>query len=254
LEKLVALRIEELSAPKFTEILKKTKTVVVPLGSIEQHGPHLPLGTDLIIATEIARRIADGLGCPLGPAIPYGNSIVMRNMTGTFTLSPNTFSANMADICRTYASQGFKTVILVNGHAGNIGSLDQVAFEVSQEKGIRVIRIDWWIIAQREIRQILESPLYHACEGETSVMLAINPNLVDMRRASKDETMADLANRLTEKRPEEMPELYTAFEKLTKTGVVGDPVKANTSKGQRILDIVVENSLQFLKRLEKETS
>jgi creatinine amidohydrolase/Fe(II)-dependent formamide hydrolase-like protein len=98
-------------------------------------------------------------------------------MKGTFTLSPRIISASMADICRSYASQGFKTVVFVSGHAGNIGPFDQVGLDCAEETGTQTIRIDWWIIAQREIRQILEGEPYHACEGETSLMPAINPKL-----------------------------------------------------------------------------
>ncbi len=249
-----AVSLEELSAPQLTDLLKRTKIILVPLGSIEQHGPHLPIGTDLIIAAEIARRISERMGCAHGPAVSYGNSVLMRNMKGTFTLSPGTLAASLADICRAYASQGFKTVVFVNGHAGNIGPLDQVGLQVAEETGIQVIRLDWWVIAQREIKQILESELYHACEGETSLILAINPTLVDMKKAAKDDTLAELRNTLTDNKPEEMPEIYSPFETLTKTGIVGDPTKASASKGVKILDAVVENALRLLKTIEKRRS
>jgi creatinine amidohydrolase len=250
--KLAGLFLEELSAPQLTDLLKKTETILIPLGSIEQHGPHLPIGTDLMIATEIARRISERMGCPVGPGISYGNSVLMKNMKGTFTLKPGTLAASIADICRACASQGFKTVVFVNGHAGNIGPLDQVGLEVTEETGIQVIRIDWWIIASREIAQILETELYHACEGETSLMLAIDQKLVNMEKAVKDDSMSDLKNKFTENRPEEMPEIYSPFERISKTGIVGDPEKASAAKGTRILDAVTENAVRFLKTLERQ--
>lgn len=222
--------------------------MLVPVGSLEQHGSHLPIGTDTLVAVEIARRVGEKSGLVVAPPIYYCPS-QLEGMRGTFTVRPGTMSSYLADICRSFALQGFKRIVFINGHGGNVASLDSIGTDVSRETGSLIVRIDWWTMAQKRIGEILESALMHSCEGETSLMLSIDSSTVDMTKASADMSYWDFVARMT--RGEfNLPEMYLPFERLAKKGVIGDPTKATAEKGEEILEAVTNDILAFIDRLE----
>ena len=243
-------KLEEMSVPEIEEALRETDIVLIPIGSIEQHGPHLPIGTDTLIAIEIAKKVGEKAKVVVAPPIFYGNSVQMVDMQGTVTVKPETLSIYLADICRAFAKQGFKKIVFINGHGGNISSIDIIGNNLSKELGVAIIRIDWWTLAWEEISKILETKLMHACEGETSLMLAIKPDIVKMEKAKKDEFYWQFVNEITEG-SFNLPVIYLPFEKLTKTGVMGDPLKASAEKGQKILEAVTRKIVAFLEKLGK---
>lgn len=241
--------LEKLSKPKIDALLEESPTVLIPIGSLEQHGFHLPIGTDTMVAVEIARRVGEKRRLMVAPPIFYTPS-QLEGMKATFTVRPQSLSAYVADICRSFASQGFKRIIFINGHGGNLAAFDSVGMELSRETGSLIVRIDWWIMAQKRIAEILETPLMHACEGETSLVLSIDPSTVDMTQASADMAYWDFVSGVT--RGEfNLPEMYIPFGKLAKKGVVGDPTKASAKKGEEILEAVVADILALFDRLEK---
>jgi creatinine amidohydrolase len=180
--------IEEMTPQEITDALKEVDTVVVPLGSVEQHGPHLPVGTDTLIPITVAKRVAERAKVLVAPPVYYGNSLSMVDMKGVFTVMPDTLASLLLDLCRSFSKQGFKKIVFINGHGGNKQVLSFVGQKARIETGALIVRIDWWEIAAEEIPKICETGVEHADEGETSMMLACRPELVDMTKALKDET------------------------------------------------------------------
>ena len=241
--------IHEMPAEELSEALRETDVVILPIGSVEQHGPHLPTGTDTIIPVELARMVAERVGALVAPPIFYGNSVSMKGMPGVLTVSPESLSSYLLDVCKSLARLGFKIIVVMNGHGGNTQVVDFVGHRVREETGAVVVRVDWWRIASREIREVCSSPVAHADEGETSVMLALKPSLVRMERAVRDDRFRRMVDRLTGGKPENMPKVYLPFEMLTETGILGDATKASREKGLRIVEAVVENTVNLIREL-----
>jgi len=243
--------IEEMTTEEITESLKVVDTVLVPLGTIEQHGPHLPVGTDVLIPKEIAKWVAEKAKVLVAPPVYYGNSLSMQEMRGVVTITPEALATLLLDLCKSLAKQGFRKIVFLNGHGGNIQVLNFIGQRARVGTGAKIIRIDWWVIASEEISKICEKEVVHADEGETSMMLACRPDLVNMERAVKDETYDELARKVTGGKPKNMPQVYFPFHVWTKTGVIGDATKATRDKGERILDAVVGNIIEFLSQVDQ---
>jgi len=243
--------IEEMTAQEMAEALKRVDTVLIPLGTIEQHGPHLPVGTDILIPIEVAKKVAEKANVLIAPPIYYGNSLSMQDMNGVLTINPTTLSDLLLDLCKSFAKRGFKKIVFINGHCGNGSVLDFTGQRARIETGTKIIRIDWWLIVAEEMSEICEAGVMHADEGETSMMLACRPELVDMKKAVKDETNIEMAKKLTGGKPKNMPHAYRPFTVWTKTGVMGDATKATKQKGEKILDAVVNNIVDFLNQVDE---
>ena len=243
--------IEEMTPQEITDALKKVNTVIIPLGTIEQHGPHLPFGTDVFIPITIARLVAEKASVLVAPPVYYGNSMSMMDMDGVFTITPDSLASLLLDLCRSFSRQGFKKIVFINGHGGNKQVLSFIGQKARMETGALIVRIDWWTIASEEISKICERNVVHADEGETSMMLACRPELVDMTKAVKDETSDELVKALTNGKPSNMPQVYVPFKKWSKTGLIGDATKASKIKGEKILKAVVENIVNFLQQMDK---
>lgn len=243
--------IEEMTPQEITDALKEVDTIVVPLGSVEQHGPHLPVGTDTLIPITVAKRVAERTKVLVAPPIYYGNSLSMIDMKGVFTVTPDTLANLLLDLCKSFSKQGFKKIVFLNGHGGNTQVLSFIGQKARIETGALIVRIDWWDIVAEEISKICEKELAHADEGETSMMLACRPELVDMTKAAKDETWDKLVKALTGGKPKNMPQVYVPFSKWSKTGLIGDATKASKRKGEKILKAVVDNIVNFLQQVDK---
>jgi len=243
--------IEEMTPKEITEALREVDTVVVPLGSIEQHGPHLPVGTDTLIPIAVAKRVAERARVLVAPPVYYGNSLSMVDMKGVFTVTPDALASFLFDLCKSFARQGFKKIVFINGHGGNKQVLSFIGQKARLETGALIVCIDWWRITAEEIPKIVEKEVVHADEGETSVMMACRPELVAMAKAVKDYTHDRLIQQLTGGKPKNMPQVFVPFSKWSKTGLVGDATKASRAKGEKILNAVVENIVNFLQQLDK---
>lgn len=243
--------IEEMSPQEITDALKETDTVIVPLGTVEQHAAHLPVGTDVIIPVTVAKRVAEKAKVLVAPPIYYGNSLSMADMKGVFTITPDTLASLLLDLCKSFAKQGFKKIVFLNGHSGNKQVLSFIGQRARKETGALIARVDWWDIAAEDIPKICESTVQHADEGETSMMLACRPDLVNLKKATKDDTHDKLTEVLTNGKPKNMPDVYVPFTKWSKTGLIGDATKATKTKGEKIMKAVVNNIVHFIKQLDR---
>lgn len=217
--------------PNLRKIIKKKKQIaVIPVGSIEQHGPHLPVSTDSDIVTEIAKKLSEKKNFLLLPTITYGVSFEHAPFFN-LSIKESTLSTVMIDLCTSLFANNIKTVFVINGHHGNLKPLkniDEKLRKLSKNK-LRVFPLSYWHFMQREFD--------HAGFVETSLMLAISKN-VKMKLAKKglltdgmnQQQIKDLG-RLAEK----------SFLKVTKNGIWGDPRKATKRDGQIILDEIMKN-------------
>jgi len=243
--------IAEMTPREIVASFKETDTVVIPIGTVEQHGPHLPVATDTLIPIRIAELVAEKTRVLVAPPVFYGNSLSMMDMKGVFTITPKTLASLLLDLCRSFARQGFKKIVFINGHGGNTQVLSFIGQRARIETGARIVRIDWWTIASEEISKICEKEVVHADEAETSMVLACRPDLVDMKKAVKDNVSDELVEVLTGGKPKNMPYIAVPFSAWSKTGVIGDATKASKEKGKKILKAVVQNIVDFLQRVDK---
>lgn len=241
--------LSKMSWPEVKKRLKETDIVLVPVGSTEQHGLHLPLDNDAFIASEIAKRVAekvaDEIKVVISPSIPFGVSTYHMGFPGTITLQPKTFASVVKEVCESLIRHGFRKIIIINGHGGNIASLSTALQEVREKTGAFLAVVIWWQLASDLISKVCETPLAHACEIETSVALAIGQT-VNMKKARRE--MPESESRLREHGLIVPPKNLS---KVTKTGVIGDSTKATKEKGEIILNSVVDKIAAFLKKVSK---
>ncbi|WP_019415447.1 creatininase family protein [Paenisporosarcina sp. TG20] len=161
---------------QFKECQKTINTVLIPIGMIEAHGPHCALGTDVLIPREFVGRLNDVLDKKIlmAPEITYGHSWGLAPFAGTIDVSSEVFINYVFEICKGFQQNGFKNIILFNGHGGNISSLDIVTEKLADLE-VSTLTINWFIDYREDIKQIAPHP-GHAGEDETSLILAINKN------------------------------------------------------------------------------
>lgn len=185
---------EELTWPDVEAATKAGSAVIVPLGATEQHGSHLPFGTDTFQGIEVARRAvlklaAEGIPAVLGPAIPFGPSQFLseapRDFPGTIALSHGTLKLLIEEVCRELIRAGFRRIYLLLANAETDPVMQIAAKEVVDSTGAEVVTLNWLVGAAPEYRGMRRSsqPQGHAGEGETARMLAILPHLVKMGQA-----------------------------------------------------------------------
>ena len=217
--------------PNLRKIIRKKKQIaVIPVGSIEQHGPHLPVSTDSDIVTEIARKLSEKKNFLLLPTLTYGVSFEHAPFFN-LSIKESTLSTIMIDLCTSLFANNIKTVFIINGHHGNLKPLkniDEKLRKLSKNK-LRVFPLSYWHFMQREFD--------HAGFVETSLMLAISKN-VKMKLAKKG-LLTDGMNQQQIKNLGRLAE--KSFLKVTKNGIWGDPRKATKRDGQIILDEIMKN-------------
>ena len=217
--------INELYDPEFRKLIKSKKpTVIIPVGSIEQHGAHLPISTDSDIVTEIASRLAKKCGFIVFPTISYGVSWEHEPLFNT-SLKANNLRKILDDVILSLRKNHIKKIFILNGHHGNLQVLNHM------KKLAYVSSLSYWHFMDHEFD--------HAGFVETSLMLAIS-NKVKMKKAKK----GLITKELSEKEKKRISKLSTkagGFPKITKNGVWGDPTGATKKDGQRFLSEIVRN-------------
>ena len=213
--------------PDLRKLIKKKKQIaIIPVGSIEQHGPHLPISTDSDIVTEISLQLSDKINGVLLPTINYG---ISDEHFPFFNLSikKSTLSRILEDICGSLIKNGISRILIINGHYGNLDSLK--SFERKQKNNRKIKVFSYWKYMDREFD--------HAGNVETSIMLAISKK-VNMRKAKKGFQTDGMSkkeiskiNKLAQK----------SFPKVTGNGVWGDPTKSSATLGRKIIKEVVNN-------------
>jgi len=224
----------ELYDPEFRKLIKTKKpTIIIPVGSLEQHGAHLPITTDSDIVTEIASRLAKKCGFIVFPTISYGVS-QEHDPFFNVSLEGNTLWNIIGDIDRSVVKNKLKSVIILNGHHGNALSLKLAERKTILQRPAKMRKIrfySYWHFMKHEFD--------HAGFVETSMMLAVS-NKVKMKKAKK----GLITNDISEKEIRRINKLSTqpgGFPKVAKNGVWGDPTGATKKDGEKFLAEIVRN-------------
>lgn len=235
------MRLGEMSWTALRERLKQGPLdVMVPLGALEQHGPHLPLDTDALIAEAVADRAVQRAGeCVVSPCIPVGASSHHLAFPGTASLNDTTLRGVIVEVVQTLLSHGFRGVYLVTGHAGNVGAMAAVMAELDPAEQGRVVSFDDWPTQRDAVHRVAEDQLgmdrelvgTHGGHFETSILLAIAPDRVDMSSAVAGHVgPAALASAKLRS---------GGMAALSPVGIIGDPRGASADAGELYLDALV---------------
>jgi len=217
--------------PNLRKLIKKSNTTaIIPVGSIEQHGPHLPVSTDTDIVSEIAKLVSEKCNFFLLPAISYGISFEHAPLFN-LSLKAKTLQQILIDICISLSSNNINTIFIINGHHGNQKSLENLDKKIKSisKKKIRVFVFSYWHFMKQEFD--------HAGFVETSLMLTISKK-VKMNLARKGLIQKDLS----QKEKSRLSKLASkSFSSVTSNGVWGDPTKATAKDGKKLLSEIVRN-------------
>ncbi|MBS7526330.1 creatininase family protein [Fusibacter paucivorans] len=226
--------IRDMSWTEFDEYVKSSPLVIIPTGAVEVYGPHMPLGSDIIVVEEVAKRLSEATGALIAPSMSVGESRVLAKFPGTLTVDEAHFRGYLEDVCESLRSWGITKFLFITGHAGNVPMVSSIckAYKLSHPE-IKTAQIDWWRFVGANSGDALEHQGYmahgHASECATSIMLHIRPELVNMDAAVKFEIPEDQAN--------QFPDIlqYFTIDEKTKTGTVGDGTIATAEKGEKII-------------------
>jgi creatinine amidohydrolase len=233
----------KLRADQLRDLAKRDAIVIVPVGSLEQHGPHLPVEVDSMLGEQVAHRTArlmDTRGQPVAvlPMLWTGLSEHHMSFGGTITLDQPTFAGVIECICRSVQRHGFNRVVLLNSHGGNENALRHITDDLTSRLGLPIVEFTYWLASTPEIASILEQQkeLHHACEAETSMMLAVRPELVAhdriaLAKSNLSPSMLDIASGGGVYR-------WRTTYAMSASGVVGVPEAATADKGNRLFDAI----------------
>jgi creatinine amidohydrolase/Fe(II)-dependent formamide hydrolase-like protein len=231
--------------------IKEVDLALLPVGSTEQHGPHLPLDTDSFDAEFLACEVAAACKEPrpiVLPLIPYGVSYHHMHFSGTISISNDTLTNLVYEVGMSAARHGIKKFVIINGHGGNVPALQNAAQRINQNAHIFTC-VDTGDTSDVDIARLIETPNdVHAGEFETSTALALRPHLVDIRKAQK--FVPEFSSKYLDFSSSRSVEWYARTEKISKSGVLGDPSKASKEKGEQIIRIMISNLVSFVEELK----
>ena len=234
--------LENITMTEFKERLRETKTIIFPFGTVEEHGGHLPLNTDTLIAYEALKRVIKKREVFLAPPVYYGVCTTTNQHPGTISITPETLRRLTFDLVRDAYKKGLRNFILLSGHGGGLhmSALKEVAEVLIDElEGTKLAVVTPYEILSRELSGLAETPNdSHAGEIETSLMLFLAPELV--RGRSKEEYP-------------KLPKPFVVKDKMKywRGGVWGNPKKASKEKGEKAVKLIVKKIVDIIDMLEK---
>ncbi|MEW5815629.1 MAG: creatininase family protein [Spirochaetota bacterium] len=214
-----------------------TDTCILPIGSVEQHGPHLPIGTDVILANAFAERIGEKIGCLVLPALPFSTCYEHRGKKGSVWMKPETLYRVIEDLVICLKSQGFKKIIVLISHGGVFIAAPVIRELNACNTDITVVKLDLVeIYFSPEVKRFQEcSNNLHACEIETSLMLYLNEGLV--RKDKIVDFIPDIPRGYLN---------YASIFAFCPEGVWGKPSLATQQKGEQLFKTVVDLSVEYI--------
>ena len=235
--------LENMTMAEFKSHLKKTKTIIFPFGTVEEHGRHLPLNTDTLIIYEVLKRVIKKRRVFIAPPVYYGVCTTNRQHPGTINISPGTLRRLTRDIAVDAYKKGLRNILLVSGHGGgqHMSALKEVAEELIEElKDVRIAVFSIYDDLWKELSEIADTENdSHAGELETSMVLALAPELVKGR--SKEEYP-------------KFPKPFVVKDKVKywRGGVWGDPGKASIEKGEEAIGLFVDKVIEIIDMAERK--
>ncbi|EST10730.1 creatininase family protein [Sporolactobacillus laevolacticus] len=251
---------ENLTRDEIAAIDKDSAIVFLPTAATEQHGPHLPVGTDAIILSAlidhfIATQQFDEGSLIFAPLLNVGKSNEHMGFAGTITYGTQTYYAVLHDIAGAIAKSGFKKLVLFNSHGGNTDMLNMISRDLRIDFGMDVFVFDWWFTSFWEkglkgLKQSGKYGVFHACELETSLMLHAAPETVHMELAVDEDPVEAL-------RDNDFVTLFGPYNAgwktsdVTESGVIGAPTYATAEKGKRLFDYAVKELKDIISAFAK---
>jgi len=243
----------KLTWPEISEYLKENDIVLFPVGSTEQHGRHIAEDMDAFMAFEVAKRVAEKTGVLVAPPMPFGFSVHHMNFPGTITLSFKTLVNVYKEVCESLLNHGFKKIVVINGHGGNINVISQALREVREETGALCYSFLAVPIKDgfgSESLQILEQEGGgHACEMETSVAQYLGQRVI-FERAQKWKPPDDQKEFLRKYRGKVI--MPFNLDEITESGALGDPTLASEEKGEKLVEAVIKDISNFINELKTD--
>jgi creatinine amidohydrolase len=241
----VKVNLHEMSWTEAKGYFTQNNVAILPVGSNEQHGAQNPLGTDHLIAKAIAEETAKRTGVLCLQVIPFGVSSHHKQFWGTIYISPKMFKDYVKEACLALNYYGVKKIVIVNGHGGNLCALMEMARELREQK-IFVSVFQWWSAANKVLPDVFRpEERRHAAAEETSVNLALHPQIVDMNKAVDEEPRKHTVQT-------EGMTLPLDTVDYTSSGVFGKSTTASAEKGKEVFKAVVNELVKHVNLL-KET-
>ncbi len=241
----------EMTWPEAEKKFSEVDVALLPVGAIEQHGPHLPLDTDSFDADYLARAVAQNCSDPkpiVLPLIPYGVSYHHDEFSGTISVGNETLSRFVYDVGISAAHNGIKKLLILNGHGGNGPTLNFAAQMINRDAHI-FVAVDSGETSDVDIEAMAETPNdVHAGEIETSTALAIRPELVKMEQAAAD--VPRFSIRYLNFSSTRGISWYAYTHRISNNGVMGDPTKATIEKGQKMWEVMIHNLVELVESLK----
>lgn len=246
----------EVRVDEFASGVWSDAVAIAPLGAIEQHGPHLPMGVDTMIVDAVVERavaLMDNYSALVMPTMTIGKSNEHINFPGTLTLSAQTVLNMWKDIGACVARAGLKKLLFVNAHGGNTSLMDIIARDLRAEHGLITVSCSWWSLAQCEDLFDQHELIHgvHGGQGETSILLAIAKHLVEMKHARNFSSAASkwAEEGLTIGAGSTAAKLGWLIEDLNPDGACGDATGASAEMGEAMLDRGAKALAEFVSEL-----
>ncbi len=244
------VRLERLHQPEVEARLKAAPMVVLAPGSVEQHGPHLPLGTDAFAAIAIAEAVAQRLNTVLIPLPLVGVSPYHQSWAGSLSFHPQTFIAVIEDICECLARHAVGKFLFVNWHEGNSAALRLAGDSVQRKFDVHVVIAEAHLITNQLFGE--QAQLTHAGNMETAAVLMVDPKLVDISKATNPSSQSESETKHAAFRQRDVFPILRDFHEVAPTGWYGKPQEATPELAEAIRDkvssYIVEKALAEFER------
>lgn len=246
--------LEEMNALEVRNTVDKNSLAILVVGACENHGDHMPFGSDFIFPIKLIHRVIARIlkkniiqsNCVLLPVLPYGVSLHHDKFQMTMTLEYSTMILVLKDIFLSILNNGIRKILVINGHDGNIAPIEIAARTVKNLNPDVIISCleSWWVLVGQKNNSLFEvwNGLGHGGEAETSAMMAVRPDLVTFNSAPKT---------IIPNLPSDHVRIYWKFNELTQTGASGASRKASEKKGDQILTVLEEILVSFIEKMEK---
>jgi len=248
----LSFKLDALTWPEARTRFREVDVALLPVGAVEQHGPHLPLDTDAFDAEYLANAVAQACSNPkplVLPLIPYGVSYHHADFPGTIGITPETLSQITYDIGMATARNGVTKLVIINGHGGNGPALHFAAQKINRDAHIFTC-VDTGETSDPDINALAETPNdVHAGEIETSTSLAVRPEEVRMELAAK--FVPEFSSRYLDFTSKRSVSWYARTSRISITGVLGDPTRATREKGAQMWELMIRHLVSFVEDLKR---
>lgn len=240
------MKFHEMTSTRLAAIERDRTVVLIPIAAVEQHGPHMPTGTDTILCNAVAEAVESRLSesVLLTPTLWLGASAHHLRIGSTLNAKLDTYVATLCDVARSLLDDGYQRLFFLNGHGGNIDPMRMAVRMIQPAYGKALLAAgSYWCIADGLIHETLTGDhkfVGHACEFETSMMLHVRPELVDIERADAGELV-----------PDQFAGVFLSrdMRQRTREGFTGRPDLASAEKGRRLFDGIIDRLVCTVEKL-----